>query len=988
MKKWVKVTLAIAGSLLTIVVLALVVVCTVIFTPEYITPIVKGQLDKNLPFKVDFSRADLVFFRSFPNFSVRISDIRVGGTDLQDCSVGLSEVFVDIDLMAFLRRNEIVLEELSISDGKIDVDALLALMSEGEDEVNDVDEVVAEELKDEVDEEKEELETGSGIGELKEMVPFDIVDIRKVKASNLTILYGVDSSMRAELEGVSLDLSLKMDGEAADGHIDFKSESSRVVMDSEVWYESLPVAIRVPFRLALDSLELGLDMASISAGECTLNVDGSVKVDNALRFDTDLSVYVSDCNTSDVRKILPPSLLPLFDEYSPEGLLNVTLELKGVMEQEMLPSVACELSYDGNLWKSEPVSLAIKADSPDFDKINYDLSLSADLSLAKFREFLPDNISISERSRMSCDIASCGSLGSLEHFDADGIRAKGRVALSDCKAVYCDTLFLDTKALSLDFDLSERLALSLGSPDLDVTVGTGLYAVLTDADVAVDMANPLSGSPADLKCRFSFGGLDAQYNDISAAVHRPSGALAYKEQKDGCPTIRCDYKSNELYFSQDTSMVVETGNISIGLFSRRDTSATTLLAEWNPEVDVDFKEGNLFFSSMDERVSIPDIRFTYLNDSLYLDESRVVIGQSDFALRGVVTAISDYLDDKGLLTADLSFVSDNADVDELLELVSGFGANDGADEGVGAGNGENEMAAQVAGGEISEESEVSGDIEEDDSEPFIVPMGVDVNLYTDIKRAHALGQDIENVRGGITVKDGVAVVRQLGFTSDAARMQMTAMYKSPRKNHLFVGLDFHLMEIQIDKLIDMIPAIDSVVPMLKSFSGEAEFHLALQTNLDSKYQPKKSTLLGAASIEGKDLVVLDSETFDTIASMLLFSKKTVNKIDSLEVDVTLFRDEVDIYPFLIGMDNYQVILSGRHNLDMSFNYHLDCLSPVRLGLDVKGSLGDLKFALTPTRYKNLFKPERRNDIQERTLKLMEMINSSLKETVVEQERPE
>ena len=986
MKKWVKVTLAIAGSLLTIVVLALVVVCTVIFTPEYITPIVKGQLDKNLPFKVDFSRADLVFFRSFPNFSVRISDIRVGGTDLQDCSVGLSEVFVDIDLMAFLRRNEIVLEELSISDGKVDVDALLALMSEGE-EVKGVEEEVEEELKEEV---KEELATGSGIGELKEMVPFDIVDIRKVKASNLTILYGVDSSMRAELDGVSLDLVLKIDGEDADGHLNFKSESSRVVMDSEVWYESLPVAVMLPFRLALDSLELGLDRASISAGECTLNVNGSVRVDSAFRFDTDLSLSVSDCNIADVRRILPPSLLPLFDEYSPEGLLNVTLELKGDLAEEMLPSVACELSYDGNLWKSEPVSLAIKADSPDLNKINYDLSLSADLSLAKFREFLPDNISISERSRMSCDIASCGSLGSLEHFDADGIRAKGRVALSDCKAVYCDTLFFDTKALSLDFDLNERLALSVDFPDLDVTVGTGLYAVLTDADVAVDMANPLSGSPADLKCRFSFGGVDAQYNDISAAVHRPSGALAYKEQKDGCPTIRCDYKSNELYFSQDTSMVVETGNISIGLFSRRDTSATTLLAEWNPEVDVDFKEGNLFFSSMDERVSIPDIRFTYLNDSLYLDESRVIIGQSDFALRGVVTAISDYLDDKGLLTADLSFVSDNADVDELLELVSGFGTNDGADEGIGneAGNGENEVAAQVAGGEISEESEVSGDIEEDDSEPFIVPMGVDVNLHTDIKRAHALGQDIENVRGGITVKDGVAVVRQLGFTSDAARMQMTAMYKSPRKNHLFVGLDFHLMEIQIDKLIDMIPAIDSVVPMLKSFSGEAEFHLALQTNLDSNYQPKKSTLLGAASIEGKELVVLDSETFDTIASMLLFSKKTVNKIDSLEVDVTLFRDEVDIYPFLIGMDNYQVILSGRHNLDMSFNYHLDCLSPVRLGLDVKGSLDNLKFALTPTRYKNLFKPERRNDIQERTLKLMEMINSSLKETVVEQERPE
>ena len=88
MKKWVKVTLAIAGSLLTIVVLALVVVCTVIFTPEYITPIVKGQLDKNLPFKVDFSRADLVFSGAFPIFLlgsvIYVSVILIRGIVLPD----------------------------------------------------------------------------------------------------------------------------------------------------------------------------------------------------------------------------------------------------------------------------------------------------------------------------------------------------------------------------------------------------------------------------------------------------------------------------------------------------------------------------------------------------------------------------------------------------------------------------------------------------------------------------------------------------------------------------------------------------------------------------------------------------------------------------------------------------------------------------------------------------------------------------------------
>lgn len=266
----------------------------------------------------------------------------------------------------------------------------------------------------------------------------------------------------------------------------------------------------------------------------------------------------------------------------------------------------------------------------------------------------------------------------------------------------------------------------------------------------------------------------------------------------------------------------------------------------------------------------------------------------------------------------------------------------------------------------------------------MVPGKIDLTLNTDIAQATAFGNDIKKVGGEVTIKDGVLVVRQLGFTSDAARMQLTAMYKSPRRNHLYAGIDFHLLDIEIDKLIKMVPQIDSVVPMLKSFAGQAEFHLAAETYLNSKYELKKSTLLGAAAIEGRDLVVLDSETFDKIASLLNFKKSQENKIDSLVVDMTVFRNEVDIYPFVVGMDKYQLILSGRHNLDMSFDYHIDCISPIRLGLDIKGTFDDLKFGLTPTRYKNLFVPERRNDIQERTLKLMDLINTSLKEKVVEE----
>lgn len=134
----------------------------------------------------------------------------------------------------------------------------------------------------------------------------------------------------------------------------------------------------------------------------------------------------------------------------------------------------------------------------------------------------------------------------------------------------------------------------------------------------------------------------------------------------------------------------------------------------------------------------------------------------------------------------------------------------------------------------------------------------------------------------------------MGLTSDAARLQLTALYKSPRKNHLFLGLDFHLLDIQIDKLIQMIPEVDTVLPMLKSFAGNAEFHFAIETYLKSNYDLKYSTLRGAAAINGKDLVVLDEETYGKISKLLQFKKGTTNKIDSLSAEATIFKNEVDV----------------------------------------------------------------------------------------------
>jgi hypothetical protein len=129
---------------------------------------------------------------------------------------------------------------------------------------------------------------------------------------------------------------------------------------------------------------------------------------------------------------------------------------------------------------------------------------------------------------------------------------------------------------------------------------------------------------------------------------------------------------------------------------------------------------------------------------------------------------------------------------------------------------------------------------------------------------------------------------------------------------------------------------------------------------------------------------MDTETFDMIASNLLFKKKTVNVIDSLSVEMTLFKDEIDLYPFLVVMDNYKAVISGRHNMDNRFKYHIsvtDTPLPVRLGLDIGGSIDDLKYKIVPCQYKYLYNPKKQGALEERTLRLKKLISDSLKENV-------
>jgi len=387
-----------------------------------------------------------------------------------------------------------------------------------------------------------------------------------------------------------------------------------------------------------------------------------------------------------------------------------------------------------------------------------------------------------------------------------------------------------------------------------------------------------------------------------------------------------------------------------------DTTQTDIFLKWKATGFLDMEKGVIGMADLKHPLEIPSIKLDFTPEVFNIKDSKLVIDKSDFSLTGTLSNILSHFRNDSLLRGDFNFTSNTTDILELMVLTNGLGSDT-----------------------VSVDTAATG--------PYMVPKGMDLRLRANVAKATYGYDTLSNVKGEVRVKDGILVLDNLVFSSPGGNMQLTAMYRTPRKNHLFLGLDYHLMNIEIEELLDMIPELDSIMPMLRSFKGKGEFHLAMETYTDSLYNLKKSTLRGACSVKGQDLVLMDGETFTEIAKTLRFNKKTENKVDSLSAEFTVYKNEIDIYPFLIVMDKYKAVVGGRHNTDMSFNYHISLVDspiPIKLGVDVSGTMDNLKFRPAKCKYGEMYRPVARGEVKNKQLELRRIIRESLVKNVIKE----
>ncbi|TVR42995.1 MAG: AsmA family protein [Bacteroidia bacterium] len=1019
MKRIIKILLISLGSLLLLLLIASSILLWIIFTPERLTPIVQRQADKHIPYQTEIGKVELTFFSTFPQLALRVNNITVISPSTEapsDTLMKAGTIDCVIDARALWKDKDLIVNSFLVSDASVNLftDSLgmsnFALLAEA----------FAADPEPSPDSE------------------WMFINLEDITLKNLDVSYiDLAANIHTNIQGLHAKLKGTLDTNILNALLNVDQARVSFAFDGETYLYDNPVKLHIPVFADLGLQSFETSEAHVSINNLDFLVSGEIRnASGDEGFVTDLTYRFSSLPIEEILQMIPDQYIAFLGEFDADGKVDSEGKIAGPLSAAKLPAIDMAFRiHQGALvheWIPFPLhringalDLAIEWTSPPkssmtirhleartpvsayrtrgkmdnlFGDIYFDLLTNADVKLDELLAFIPENPGFFLKGRATGNIHSAFNLSQAMHMELEKMHLSGSANLTGLEIVY-DTLLVSAPEAGLEFSLPGKgspatrsfATTQISSKQIHVSGTDAFQASLTNASVALEMSDVRdTGRTPDVACTFNIGHISAMMDTMYVDVGSSSGLFYMFPSPEMVtrPEMKIDFTGNTL----ETGIGREkfkAKNLIIKTEIKNDTEQEDVFLQWLTTGFAEFTDGYVTISALPYPLEVPALKLDFDPESFQIHTSRFVLDQSDFSLSGAFNNVLSFFRGDSLLRGDFRFESVNTDLAQLMSLTSGIGIEE-EEVARAATNPQSDNAGN--GGQDNPGSDTPGNPSGSNKNngfqgPYMVPQGMDIEISANVKQATFGPDTITNIIGDVRISDGILVFDRITFTTPAADMQLTAMYRTPRKNHLYLGIDYHMFDIDIGRLLDMIPDIDTLMPMLRSFEGAGEFHIAVETYLDSLYNIKKSTLRGASSIRGKDLVLMDGETFTEIAKTLRFSKKAENRVDSLSAEFTIFREEIDVYPFLIVMDRYKAVVGGRHNFDMSFNYHISVVEsplPLRFGVDVTGTMGNLRYRPTSARYAEFYRPVQRRVVENYQMELRRIIREALIKNIREQ----
>lgn len=394
--------------------------------------------------------------------------------------------------------------------------------------------------------------------------------------------------------------------------------------------------------------------------------------------------------------------------------------------------------------------------------------------------------------------------------------------------------------------------------------------------------------------------------------------------------------------------------------------------EWDAEGSLSFSRAHIMSPYFPLRNRLSDVKAGFNNNEIRFDSFNLNSGRSNLSASGRLTGLKRALLGRGFLNLTMDIRSDSLNVNELLGAYTVGAKFVPANTSSASLNIEDEDYMDMIVTDTLAEAEVPAPA------LLVVPANIMADLSLEAKNVKYSTLDIEKMTTDLTIKERCVQLTNTVANSNIGDIEFEGFYSTRTKQDLKTGFDLALKDITAEKVVEMMPAVDSVMPLLKTFKGMLNCTLSATAELDTTMNIVMPSINGVLRISGDDLTFTESQAFSQIAKTLKFKDRTSGHINHMSVEGLISDNRLEIFPFVLKLDRYTLAMSGIQNLDTSFKYHVSVIDspiPFRLGIDLSGNFEDFKFRIGKAKYKSADIPVFSSVIDQTRVNLRESIQN-------------
>lgn len=877
-KKTLKISGITLGTVLLVLLVAIAFVINFIVTPKKLTPVVLDAANQTLNAHLDMESVELTFFSTFPQFGLKVKNGSLVSKALNDSSwcktdslLSFKECVLTVNPIAYLTENRIVVHNLSLEE--VAVYAYRNKTGKANWEVTraSVDTIPADTASTDFNSE---------------------IDIRNIELKHANLVFDDrNTDIYSRIDDANLKLRLSLTKGVSTLGLKFDNKNILFWQQGELLVNKIATSLRTDIMVDRQTAVWKLKDTELDVNGIRLDVNGAFRRDTVAKtigMDLEYGLHAPSMET--VLRMIPKSYVK-DSKVSAKGEVTVSGRVRGVYGDKKLPAVSLKIGikeasaqYKGlpygidevtadfdayvDLMRHQPSYLNLKIfhfkgahtevladakvdDLLDDPLITFHTKSTVDLdALAKT---FPLQESVTITGKLDADMGMKCRLSALKKQDIGRMKLGGKLELKD----------FELKDTAKDFDFLGNATFRFRDNEtlqaqMDVRKLV-LRSRFLSSDIERLVANVSSTNPQDtnrivsLQCDMEVSKLRASMGDsikLYSARAKAQAALGPQEVDVTKPAIDFSLRADSLFFSAaGTRMAMNVAGIKMKADKLNDSL-------WMPKGIVGFNRLRFRTPEFGLPIRMSKTAVTVDGPKITLKNASVRIGRSNMTATGDMMGVYRAMTKGEKLTAHLSLTSDLIDCNQLINSLS-F---------------------------PEDTTEVLTDSVPSEMKLFVIPRNIDFELQTDLKKVIFEKMLFENVHGAVDIKNQAIHLEDLSMRALDADMKAVMVYKAGSPRGGYAGFDFKIRNINIAKLVDFVPALDTIVPMLRSFKGRVMFDVAADARLDSAMNIRIPTLRSAIHIKGDSLVLMDGETFAEISKMLMFkNKKRMYSIVSLSM---------------------------------------------------------------------------------------------------------